>query len=86
MVVKNEYSENLSPIERQLASTLKPVKPSRVFIQATRNKFNFASPTIVAQRLSDMHFVFLLLASCLGAALFIITGTRLIYYLMGRYK
>jgi hypothetical protein len=86
MVVKNDYQAELSPLEIQLASTLKPIKPSSAFIQTTRRKFNFASPTLVAKRLSDKHFLLILLASCFGAALFIITGTRALFYLLGRSK
>jgi hypothetical protein len=85
-VIKLENQNNLSPLELQLASTLKPVKPSPVFVHTTRRKFNFASPEIVAQRLTDTHFLFILLASCIGAALFIIVGTRLFFYLIGRNK
>jgi hypothetical protein len=86
MAVNNDTQENLSLLEMQLASTLKPIKPSTTFIQTTRRRFNFASPTIVAQRLTDTHFLFILLASCFGAAFIIITGTRALFYLMGRYK
>lgn len=86
MAVKTDTQGNLSPLEMQLASTLKPIKPSPVFIRTTRRRFNIASPTLVAQRLNDKHFLFILLASCFSAALVIITGTRALYYLMGRNK
>lgn len=83
----NSKNQNkLSPLELQLASTLKPVKPSQGFIQTTRRKFNFASPTIVAQRVTDQHFLIILIASCIGAALAVISFTRLFFYLSGRSK
>lgn len=83
----NTESQNaLSPLELQLASTLKPVKPSPGFVKTTRRKFNFASPTLVAQRVTDKHFVIILLASVIGTALFVISFTRLFFYLSGRNK
>ena len=81
-----ENHNNLSPIELKLASTLKPVKPSPGFVKTTRRKFNFASPTIVAKRVSDKNFLIILFASCIGAALAVISFTRLFFYLSGRSK
>jgi hypothetical protein len=86
MNLTTENQNNLTPLELQLASTLKPVKPSPGFVNTTRRKFNFASPTIVAQRVTDRHFLIILLASFIGAALFIISITRLFFYLVGRSK
>ena len=81
---ENTIPNNFSPLEKQLASTLQPVKPSQGFIQTTRRKFNFASPTIVAERLSDSNFLIMLLAGFLGAALVIFTGARILFYLAGK--
>ena len=81
-----ENHNNLSPIELKLASTLKPVKPSPGFVKTTRRKFNFASPTIVAQRVTDQHFLIILFASFIGAALVVISFTRLFFFLVGRSK
>lgn len=86
MNLNTENQNNLSPLELQLASTLKPVKPSPGFVTTTRRKFNFASPTIVAQRVTDKHFLLILLASCIGTALAVISFTRLFFYLSGRSK
>jgi hypothetical protein len=86
MNFNSENQNDLSPLELQLASTLKPVKPSPGFIQTTRRKFNFASPTTVAQRLTDSNFLLVLLAGVLGAVLVIISGTRILFYLTGRDK
>jgi hypothetical protein len=84
--MNTENQNILSPLELQLASTLKPVKPSPGFVKTTRRKFNFASPSIVAQRVTDKHFLFILLASCIGTALFVFSFTRLLFYLSGRSK
>jgi hypothetical protein len=83
---KLENQNNLAPLEQKLASTLKPVKPSPTFIQTTRRKFNFASPNIVAQRLADSNYLIILLASCIGAALLIVSVTRFFFFLLGRNK
>jgi hypothetical protein len=84
--MNTENQNILSPLELQLASTLKPVKPSPGFVKTTRRKFNFASPSIVAQRVTDKHFLLILLAGCIGTALFIFSFTRLFFYLSGRSK
>jgi hypothetical protein len=86
MNAKLDNQKNLAPLEQKLASTLQPVKPSPVFIQATRRRFNFASANTVAQRLADSNFLFVILASCVGAALFIIATARVLFILLGRNK
>jgi hypothetical protein len=86
MNTKLDHQNNYDPLEQKLASTLKPVKPSPGFIQTTRRRFNFASPTTVAQRLADSNYIYILLASSIGAALLIITIVRFIYSLLGRNK
>jgi hypothetical protein len=86
MTMTTENQENLSPLELQLASALKPVRPSQGFVNTTRRKFTFASPTIVAQRVTDKNFLIILLASSLGAALAVFSLARLFFYLSGRSK
>jgi hypothetical protein len=86
MNAKLENQNNLTPLEQKLASTLKPVKPSPVFVQTTRRRFNFASPTTVAQRLAGSNYFLILMASCIGAALLIISIARFIFFLLGRNK
>ena len=76
--------DNLSSLEQQLATTLQPVKPSRGFVQTTRRKFNFASPTVVAQRLADSDFLLMIMAGLVGAAVVIFTGARILFYLAGK--
>jgi len=81
-----DRQNSFDPLEQKIATTLRPVKPSPGFIQTTRRRFNFASPTTVAQRLSDSNYIYILLASCVGAALLIFTVTHFIYSLLGRNK
>lgn len=83
---KYKNPDNLTSLEKQLATTLQPVKPSMGFVQTTRRKFNFASPTVVAQRLADSNFVLMLLAGLMGAVLVILTSVRILFYLSGRNK
>ena len=86
MNAKLDNQNNLTPLEQRLASTLRPVKPSPVFVQTTRRRFNFASPTTVAQRLADSNYLFILMASCIGVAVLIIAVARFIFFLLGRNK
>jgi hypothetical protein len=79
-------NDGMSSLESRLAETLKPVKPSPVFITTTRKRLHFASPIVVAQRMTDTHFLIIALVSVLTIALVIFAGVRTLFFFLGRSK
>jgi hypothetical protein len=79
-------NDGISFLESQLAETLKPVNPSHNFVSTTRKRLNFASPVVVAQRMTDTHFLIIALISVLSIGLIIFTSARALFYFLGRSK
>jgi hypothetical protein len=79
-------NDGISFIESRLAETLKPVNPSHNFVATTRKRLHFASPVVVAQRMTDTHFLMIALISVLSIGLVIFAGVRAVFYFLGRSK
>jgi hypothetical protein len=84
--IVNASRDRLASIEGKLAGALKPVKPSQEFVRHVRERIQFASAPVVADRLHDPNYLMFLLGSVLTVALLIITGTRALFYFIGRIK
>jgi hypothetical protein len=85
--MSSEKNNNLiASLEKNLAKTLMPVKPSTDFVRSARKQLHFASPVVVAQRITDKQYVFIAIASVVSIALVVITGVRAIFYFTGRAK
>jgi hypothetical protein len=73
-------------LESQLAETLKPVNPSHNFVSTTRKRLTFASPVVVAQRMTDTHYLLIALLSVFSLGLIIFAGVRTLFFFLGRSK
>jgi hypothetical protein len=78
--------DKLALLENHIAGALRPVRPSQEFVQHIRNRMHFAPMPVVANRISTPRYLLLALGGVLTAALLIITGTRALFYLLGRLK
>jgi hypothetical protein len=85
-VRKKSKQEIIEALEGSLSGVLKPVRPSENFVRHVRSRINFAPPNIVVERLHNTRTLLLALGGILSFLLVLITGTRALYYLLGRSK
>ncbi|MEJ5222935.1 MAG: hypothetical protein WHV44_00660 [Anaerolineales bacterium] len=83
---KQSKQEIIEALEGSLSGVLKPVHPSETFVRHVRNRISIAPPDIVVERLHDTRMLLVALGGILSFLLVIITGTRALYYLLGRSK
>ncbi len=83
---KQSNQEIIEALEGSLSGVLKPVHPSETFVRHVRSRINIAPPNIVVERLHDTRMLLIALGGILSFLLVVITGTRALYYLLGRSK
>ena len=76
--------ENFESLEAHLAGTLRPVTPSRDFVQRLRERVRLPERGVFVNRLRDWNRLFLVFGSVMSGMLLIITVARALYYLVGR--
>lgn len=76
--------ENLEGLEAHLAGTLRPVSPSRDFVQRLRSRIHFPERSVIVSRLQDWNRLFVVFGSVMSGMLIILTVARALYYLVGR--
>jgi hypothetical protein len=81
-----DQNNEISSLESQLAETLKPVQPSYDFVSTTRKRLTFASPVVVAQRMTDTTYLMIALVSVFSIGLIIFTVVRAMFFFLGRSK
>jgi uncharacterized membrane protein YedE/YeeE len=82
---KNEFApEPLDALESRLAGTLKPVAPSKAFVQRLRERIQMPSREQIASRLRDWQTLVLVFGGVISGALVMITVARAFYHLFGR--
>lgn len=74
----------LDAIEAHLAGTLKPVAPSKAFVQRLRERIQMPSREQIASRLRDWQTLMLVFGGVISSALVIMTIARAFYHLFGR--
>lgn len=74
----------LDAIEAHLAGTLKPVAPSKAFVQRLRERIQMPSREQIASRLRDWQTLMLVFGGVISGALVIMTIARAFYHLFGR--
>ena len=79
--------DKLATLENQIARALQPVQPKQEFVQHVRRRIHLAPMPVVAQRLKTTpNQLLLAIGGIVTATLLIITGTRALFYLLGRIK
>jgi hypothetical protein len=76
--------ENFESLEAHLAGTLRPVAPSKDFVQRLRERVRLPERGVFVNRLRDWNRLFLVFGSVMSGMLLIITVARALYYLVGR--
>jgi hypothetical protein len=76
--------EKFESLEAHLAGTLRPVAPSKDFVQRLRERVRLPERGVFVNRLRDWNRLFLVFGSVMSGMLLIITVARALYYLVGR--
>jgi hypothetical protein len=76
--------ENFESLEAHLAGTLRPVAPSKDFVQRLRERVRLPERGVFVNRLRDWNRLFLVFGSVMSGMLLLITVARALYYLVGR--
>ncbi len=71
-------------LEAHLAGTLKPVAPSKAFVQRLRQHVRVPPREEIASRLRDWQTLFVVFGSVISGALVILTVARAMFHLFGR--
>jgi len=83
--LKEELSpENIETLEAHLAGTLRPVAPSKDFVQRLRERVHLPEREVIVSRLRDWNRLFFVLGSVMSGMMLLITVARALYYLFGR--
>jgi len=83
--LKEELSpENIETLEAHLAGTLRPVTPSKDFVQRLRERVHLPEREVIVSRLRDWNRLFFVLGSVMSGMMLLITVARALYYLFGR--
>ena len=78
--------EHIESLEAHLAGTLRPVSPSKDFVQRLRNSIRLPERDVIVSRLRDWKQLFLVFGSVMSGMMILITIARALYYLFGRRK
>ena len=79
-----DSQDRLEAIERQLAGTLRPVRPPHDLIQRLQGRIRMPDRAELARRLSDWNRLFLVLGGVLSGGLLLITVARAFFHIVGR--
>jgi len=78
--------ENIESLEAHLAGTLRPVSPSKDFVQHLRDRIHLPERDVIVSRLRDWRRLFLVFGSVMSGMVILITIARALYYMFGRRK
>jgi len=76
--------KNIETLEAHLAGTLRPVAPSKDFVQRLRERVHLPEREVIVSRLRDWNRLFFVLGSVMSGMMLLITVARALYYLFGR--
>ena len=71
-------------LEKRLARTLKPIRPSRDVVQRLRERIRFPAPDEIRSRLQDWKRMFFVFGGVMSGLLVAITVARALFHLVGR--
>ncbi len=83
-LMKKSRQELIESLEGRLSGVLRPVHPSENFVRYVRSRITVAAPNVVIERLHNTRLLLFTLGGILSFLLVLITGTRALYYLLGR--
>ncbi len=72
----------LSSLENQLAGVLKPVPPRKEFVNTLGNQIQTIHQPTIIHRLTNAHFILILVAGILSIGALLILGLRTIFSLV----
>ena len=73
-------------LESKLATALRPIKPSRKFIEQVGARVRIAPPEVIINRAHNPAFWIWVIGGALSGMLLLITGVRALFYFFGRGK
>ena len=77
-------TETLTDLETHLAGTLKRVAPPRGFSQRLRERVRMPKRSLIADRIANWRYFFLVFSSVISGMLVAITLARAFFHLFGR--
>lgn len=84
MMAMQSAADSFSPMEAQLQDLLRPIQPSRKFVQAVRQRIRFSPRASLADTPPEARRFLVILGGVLSVSLLLITGARAIFYLVNR--
>jgi hypothetical protein len=84
--VKKTMTEEFNPFEARLQAVLRPVQPSKKYVQQMRKRITIKAPVEVAQRLASPPSLLMIFGGVLSVSLLIITIARALFYMINRSK
>lgn len=75
---------DLDALEAHLAGTLKPVAPSRDFVQRLRDRIRLPAREDIVLKFQDWRRLFLVFGGVMSALLLLITVARALFHLVGK--
>jgi hypothetical protein len=76
----------LNSLENQLAGVLKPVPPRKEFVNTLGNQIQTIHQPNIVQRLTNTHYLLILLAGILSVGALLILGLRTIFSLVNTHR
>jgi hypothetical protein len=76
----------LNSLENQLAGVFKPVPPRKEFVNTLGNQIQTIHQPAIIQRLTNTHYVLILLAGILSIGTLLIIGARAIFSLVNVHR
>lgn len=76
----------IAPMEAELEALLRPIRPSRNFVQTVHKRIKFEPATFITNKTPEARRFLLILGGVLSASLLVITTVRAIFYLVNRQK
>ena len=83
-MTNERYEESLSELEAHLAGTLRPVRPPSGLAHRLRERIRMPAPRLLAERIANWRYFFLVFSSVISGMLVAITLARAFFHLFGR--
>jgi hypothetical protein len=84
MMASLKPAETAESFEEELQAILRPVRPSRKFVQTVRQRIHFTPPVRLAVKPPESRRYLLILGGVLSVSLLLITTVRAVFYLVNR--
>lgn len=82
--IKEMSEEHLQAVETRLARVLQPITPPRDFAQRLRARIHWPEPGVIARRVIDWEFWFIVVSSVVSVTVLLVTLARALFHFFGR--